>query len=152
MRQPPCASRCPACAWTYAGDTYPLIRAGLVGDTRHGIPAAIRNRPRVFATLTAPSFGPVHNQPTRGTCRCGAAHRDDDPDLGTRSIRQRTTTPAPCCSTTRRATCGTASSTGRAARSPPTSASHSGSSKRLPGCRTARSPSSKSAEPSTSMP
>ncbi|MFJ9223465.1 replication initiator protein RepSA [Streptomyces sp. NPDC102383] len=77
------ASRCPACAWTYAGDTYHLIRAGLVGDTRHEIPAAIRNRPRVFATLTAPSFGSVHNQPTRGTCRCGTAHRDDDPALGT---------------------------------------------------------------------
>ncbi len=26
------ASRCPACAWTYAGDTYHLIRAGLTGD------------------------------------------------------------------------------------------------------------------------
>ncbi|MCX5532379.1 replication initiation protein [Streptomyces sp. NBC_00006] len=77
------ASRCPSCAWTYAGDTYHLIRAGLVGDSRHGIPAAIRNRPRVFATLTAPSFGPVHNQPTRGACRCGTDHRDDDPALGT---------------------------------------------------------------------
>ncbi|MCX5533574.1 replication initiation protein [Streptomyces sp. NBC_00006] len=77
------ASRCPSCAWMYAGDTYHLIRAGLVGDSRHGIPAAIRNRPRVFATFTAPSFGPVHNQPSRGTCRCGTAHRDDDPALGT---------------------------------------------------------------------
>ncbi|MGW6958939.1 replication initiator protein RepSA [Streptomyces chartreusis] len=77
------ASRCPACAWTYAGDTYHLIRAGLVGDTRHEIPATIRHRPRVFATLTAPSFGPVHNQPTHGACRCGTAHRDDDPALGT---------------------------------------------------------------------
>jgi hypothetical protein len=77
------ASRCPSCAWTYAGDTYHLIRAGLVGDTRHEIPAAIRHRPRVFATLTAPSFGPVHNRPTHGACRCGLSHRDDDPALGT---------------------------------------------------------------------
>nr|WP_223190068.1 replication initiator protein RepSA [Streptomyces sp. TRM68416] len=77
------ASRCPACAWTYAGDTYHLIRGGLVGDTRHEIPATIRHRPRVFATLTAPSFGPVHNRPTHGDCRCGTAHRDDDPALGT---------------------------------------------------------------------
>ncbi|MGW0531541.1 replication initiator [Streptomyces sp. NPDC003032] len=77
------ASRCPACARTYAGDTYHLIRAGLVGDTRHAIPATIRHRPRVFATLTAPSFGPVHNQPAHGACRCGTAHRDDDPALGT---------------------------------------------------------------------
>jgi hypothetical protein len=77
------ASRCPSCAFTYAGDTYHLIRAGLVGDTRHDIPATIRHRPRVFATLTAPSFGPVHNRPTHGACRCGTAHRDDDPALGT---------------------------------------------------------------------
>ncbi|MGY0069773.1 replication initiator protein RepSA [Streptomyces sp. QTS137] len=77
------ASRCPACAWTYAGDTYHLIRAGLAGDARHGIPATVRNRPRVFATLTAPSFGPVHNRPDRGACRCGARHAPDAPELGT---------------------------------------------------------------------
>jgi hypothetical protein len=77
------ASRCPACAWTYAGDTYHLIRAGLIGDDRHEIPATIRHRPRVFATLTAPSFGPVHNRPAHGACRCGTAHRDDDSMLGT---------------------------------------------------------------------
>ncbi|MGW6886070.1 replication initiator, partial [Streptomyces goshikiensis] len=57
------ASRCPACAWTYAGDTYHLIRAGLVGDRAKGTPETIRDHPRVFATLTAPSFGPVHNRP-----------------------------------------------------------------------------------------
>ncbi|MFF2506187.1 replication initiator protein RepSA [Streptomyces sp. NPDC058067] len=77
------ASRCPACAWTYAGDTFHLIRAGLAGDTKHDIPATIRHRPRVFATLTAPSFGPVHNRPTHGSCRCGARHREDAPELGT---------------------------------------------------------------------
>ncbi|MCZ0999010.1 replication initiation protein [Streptomyces mirabilis] len=77
------ASRCPACAWTYAGDTYHLIRAGLVGDDRRDIPAAVRDYPRVFATLTAPSFGPVHNRPDRGTCRCGTRHAPDDPALGT---------------------------------------------------------------------
>jgi replication initiator protein RepSA len=54
------ASRCPACAWTYAGDTYHLIRAGLVGDPDKGTPHTVRDHPRVFATLTAPSFGPVH--------------------------------------------------------------------------------------------
>ncbi|MGX1975006.1 replication initiator protein RepSA [Streptomyces kronopolitis] len=77
------ASRCPACAWTYAGDTYRLIRAGLAGDDRRDIPAAVRDHPRVFTTLTAPSFGPVHNRPDRGTCRCGAQHHTDDPALGT---------------------------------------------------------------------
>ncbi|MFD5659430.1 replication initiator protein RepSA [Streptomyces hirsutus] len=77
------ASRCPACAWTYAGDTYHLIRAGLAGDDRHGIPATVRDRPRVFATLTAPSFGPVHNRPDHGACRCGTRHAPDAPELGT---------------------------------------------------------------------
>lgn len=77
------ASRCPACAWMYAGDTYHLIRAGLAGDDRHDIPATVREHPRVFATFTAPSFGPVHNRLTRGRCRCGARHTEDDPALGT---------------------------------------------------------------------
>ncbi|WUL92369.1 replication initiation protein [Streptomyces caniferus] len=77
------ASRCPACAWTYAGDTYHLIRAGLAGDDRRDIPATVRDHPRVFTTLTAPSFGPVHNRPDRGICRCGTQHTADDPALGT---------------------------------------------------------------------
>ncbi|MER7506885.1 replication initiator protein RepSA [Streptomyces lavendulae] len=77
------ASRCPACAWTYSGDTYHLIRAGLAGDDRRNIPAAVREHPRVFATLTAPSFGPVHNRPTGRPCRCGKHHREDAPELGT---------------------------------------------------------------------
>ncbi|WP_329463879.1 replication initiator protein RepSA [Streptomyces sp. NBC_01431] len=77
------ASRCPSCAWTYAGDTYQLIRAGLAGDDRRDVPGTVRDHPRVFATLTAPSFGPVHNRPGRGLCRCGTAHATDDPALGT---------------------------------------------------------------------
>ncbi|MGC4999126.1 replication initiator protein RepSA [Streptomyces sp. DT195] len=77
------ASRCPACAWTYAGDTYHLIRAGLVGDPDKGTPTTIRDHPRVFATLTAPSFGPVHNRPGTRPCRCGTRHPEDAPELGT---------------------------------------------------------------------
>jgi replication initiator protein RepSA len=77
------ASRCPSCAWTYAGDTYHLIRAGITGDERKDVPETVRDHPRVFATLTAPSFGPVHNRPDSGRCRCGAQHADDDPALGT---------------------------------------------------------------------
>ncbi|MET7891825.1 replication initiator protein RepSA [Streptomyces mirabilis] len=76
------ASRCPACAWTYAGDTYHLIRAGLTGDPDKGTPRTVRDHPRVFATLTAPSFGPVHNRPGNRPCRCGQHHRDDAPELG----------------------------------------------------------------------
>ncbi|WP_442815610.1 replication initiator protein RepSA [Streptomyces sp. NBC_01207] len=77
------ASRCPACAWTYSGDTYHLIRAGLAGDERRDIPATVREHPRVFATLTAPSFGPVHNRPAGRPCRCGKHHQEDAPELGT---------------------------------------------------------------------
>jgi hypothetical protein len=77
------ASRCPSCAWTYAGDTYHLIRAGITGDECKDVPEAVRDHPRVFATLTAPSFGPVHNRPDSGRCRCGLRHADDDPALGT---------------------------------------------------------------------
>jgi hypothetical protein len=77
------ASRCPSCAWTYAGDTYYLVRAGLAGDDRYDIPATVRERPRVFATFTAPSFGPVHNRPGNRPCRCGIRHPEDDPALGT---------------------------------------------------------------------
>ncbi|MFD6921473.1 replication initiator protein RepSA [Streptomyces sp. NPDC059944] len=77
------ASRCPSCAWTYAGDTYHLIRAGITGDVTKGVSTIVRDHPRVFATLTAPSFGPVHNRPASGRCRCGAQHTDDDPALGT---------------------------------------------------------------------
>ncbi|WP_316739999.1 replication initiator protein RepSA [Streptomyces sp. MK7] len=77
------ASRCPSCAWMYAGDTYRLMRAGLAGDPDKDIPATVRDHPRVFATFTAPSFGPVHNRPDRGACRCGTRHTPDDPALGT---------------------------------------------------------------------
>ncbi|MGW1353947.1 replication initiator protein RepSA [Streptomyces sp. NPDC002409] len=77
------ASRCPSCAWTYAGDTYHLIRAGLAGDDCRDVPITVRDHPRVFATLTAPSFGPVHNRPDRGVCRCGAQHAPDASELGT---------------------------------------------------------------------
>ena len=33
------ASRCPSCAWLYAGDTFHLIRAGLIGDTTKASPS-----------------------------------------------------------------------------------------------------------------
>ncbi|WP_434481587.1 replication initiation protein [Streptomyces sp. NBC_01281] len=77
------ASRCPSCAWTYAGDTYHLIRAGITGDVNKGVSTIVRDHPRVFATLTAPSFGSVHNRPASGRCRCGAFHAEGDPALGT---------------------------------------------------------------------
>ncbi|MCW2879296.1 MAG: hypothetical protein JWQ95_3396 [Sphaerisporangium sp.] len=55
------ATRCPACSKTYRGDTYQLIRAGLIGGK--GVPASVSEHPCLFVTLTAPSFGPVHTRP-----------------------------------------------------------------------------------------
>ena len=52
------ASVCPPCAQTYRADTYQLIRAGLAGGK--GLPESVAIHPCVFATFTAPSFGPVH--------------------------------------------------------------------------------------------
>ncbi|MEU9343742.1 replication initiator [Streptomyces sp. NPDC048278] len=75
------ASRCPACSRLYAADTYHLIRAGLSGGKT--VPDTVRTHPRVFATLTAPSFGPVHNRPDTRPCRCGTRHEPTDPLLGT---------------------------------------------------------------------
>ncbi|MFI1014223.1 replication initiator [Streptomyces sp. NPDC020965] len=75
-------TRCATCAETYRRDTYHLITAGLRGGK--GTPESIATHPRVFATFTAPGFGPVHNRPTgRPACRCGTTHPTDDPALGT---------------------------------------------------------------------
>ena len=54
------ASVCPPCAETYRADTYQLIRAGLAGGK--GVPESVATHPCVFATFTAPSFGPVHTR------------------------------------------------------------------------------------------
>jgi hypothetical protein len=54
------ASVCPACAETYRADTYHLIRTGLTGGK--GIPTTVTTHPVIFATLTAPAFGPVHTR------------------------------------------------------------------------------------------
>lgn len=93
------ASVCPTCARTYRADTYQLIRAGLVGGK--STPTGVIGHPRVFATLTAPGFGPVHGrrerdgrvrvcQPRRVGERCphgvpvgcGERHPADDRRLG----------------------------------------------------------------------
>ncbi len=78
------SSRCPACSRLYAADTYHLIKAGLSGGKN--VAETVRDHPRAFVTLTAPSFGPVHNQPTHAgrpsPCRCGQAHPNDAPELG----------------------------------------------------------------------
>ncbi|GGS07412.1 replication initiation protein [Streptomyces nojiriensis] len=80
------ASRCPACSRLYAADTYHLIRAGLSGGK--SVPDTVRTHPRVFVTLTPPSFGPVHNRLTTPggdiwPCRCRKLHEPKDALIGT---------------------------------------------------------------------
>jgi Replication initiator protein, pSAM2 len=96
------AAVCPSCSYEYAGDMWQLLYAGVAGG-RKGVPESIRSHPLVFATLTAPGFGPVHTtradrsggparcRPAHGTPRlcqhgrprwCMAIHAEDDPRLG----------------------------------------------------------------------
>lgn len=79
------AARCPACSTLYKLDAFHLITAGLRDE-----PTVVR--PRVFVTVTAPSFGPVHLGPARGgllrACHrdeagCGRWHLPGDPLIGT---------------------------------------------------------------------
>ncbi|MFI8265037.1 replication initiator [Streptomyces sp. NPDC085665] len=76
-------TRCPSCAELYRQDTCHLIAAGLRGGKN--IPDQVATHPRVFATLTAPSYGPVHGRRTGSSarCRCGRTHTKGDPLLGT---------------------------------------------------------------------
>ncbi|NGX07559.1 replication initiator [Mycobacteroides franklinii] len=53
------AQVCPSCSDLYARDTWQLVHAGTAGG-HHDIPVAVADRPQVFVTLTAPSYGPVH--------------------------------------------------------------------------------------------
>jgi hypothetical protein len=92
---------CPACSAVYKRDARQLVRAGLTGGK--GVPETITAHPCVFATLTAPSFGPVHSRRMRGKtvlpCRprrdarvrvcphgrdisCPRRHGENDPRLG----------------------------------------------------------------------
>jgi hypothetical protein len=57
------AQICPSCSDLYARDTWQLVHAGCAGG-HHNISTAVADRPQVFATLTAPSFGPVHTTTT----------------------------------------------------------------------------------------
>jgi hypothetical protein len=87
----PCGNRrasvCPSCSDRYAADAYHLMHAGLAGGSK-GVPVTVAEKPRVFATLTAPSFSPVHNRPTtaNGKARpctgCGDWHHPEDPRIG----------------------------------------------------------------------
>ena len=91
---------CPSCAEVYRGDAFQLVAAGLRGGK--GVPESAADHPIVFATLTAPSFGPVHSRrvdsgASARRCRprrdapicphgvrlsCPKVHAADDPRLG----------------------------------------------------------------------
>lgn len=58
------AAICPSCSDIYAADTWQLVHAGACGG-HHGMPEDTGDRPQVFATLTAPSFGAVHTSHSR---------------------------------------------------------------------------------------
>jgi hypothetical protein len=86
---------CPACSYLYKADAWVLVSTGLNGGK--GIDSDVSTHPRLFVTLTAPSFGSVHTITARGDCasrgteatcrhglplRCPVRHRLDDPELG----------------------------------------------------------------------
>ncbi|MFJ2188105.1 replication initiator [Kitasatospora sp. NPDC087861] len=85
------ATRCAPCSREHSGDTFHVVRSGLIGGK--GVPDTVRTHPRLFVTLTAPSFGPVHRaddcHPARrrrcehgGHHGCGRTHPDTDPLIG----------------------------------------------------------------------
>lgn len=93
------AQRCKPCSDVYRGDAWQLVIAGLRGGK--GVPETVAQHPMVFATITAPSFGPVHTtresggkrlpcRPRRGgevclhgrSLACGRCHAADDLCLG----------------------------------------------------------------------
>ena len=136
VRLMPCGNRresvCPPCSQVYKQDARQLVRAGLTGGK--GVPETVAGHPCVFATFTAPSFGPVHSRRMRGKtllpCRprrdhkerrcphgrdisCPRRHSEDDPGSAGRSAPNAMTMRLPSSSTLMRASCG--------AGSPPTS-------------------------------
>src|SRR5215218_6464995 len=93
------ASVCARCSATYQADSFQLLAAGLRGGK--GIPETVSAHPRLFVTLTAPSFGQVHSRKAQGLvvypCHpyrqgarcphgkragCWQRHDADDPRLG----------------------------------------------------------------------
>jgi hypothetical protein len=86
------AARCAYCSTLYKYDAYNIVVYGLRGGQR--TPDTVAANPRVFVTLTAPTFGRVHlgpdKQGNRRACNprrdgsgCGRWHAPGDPLIGT---------------------------------------------------------------------
>jgi hypothetical protein len=92
-------SVCSSRSATYQADSFQLLAAGLRGGK--GVPETVARHPRLFVTLTAPSFGRVHTRKAQGLlvfpCHpyrqgvrcphgkrvgCWQRHDEDDPKLG----------------------------------------------------------------------
>ena len=93
---------CPSCSYTYKADAWILVSSGLIGGK--GTPLSVATHPRLFVTVTAPSFGSVHTITHRGGCvtnrraegstsrsifcphgiatSCSLRHGENDPALG----------------------------------------------------------------------
>jgi hypothetical protein len=92
---------CPHCSRVYKRDARNVVLSGLAGGK--GVPESVAEHPCVFATFTAPSFGPVHARRERHgqvlLCRprrdaskrvcphgrdvsCNVRHSPEDPRLG----------------------------------------------------------------------
>jgi hypothetical protein len=86
------ASVCAYCSTLYKFDAYNVVVAGLRGG--RDTPASVAGHPRLFVTLTAPSFGAVHLgpgkdgqlrpcKPRRDGSGCKLWHQAGDPLIGT---------------------------------------------------------------------
>ncbi|WP_333563784.1 replication initiator [Nocardiopsis endophytica] len=74
------ASVCPACSERYRRDLWHLVASGMRGrdgaSADDAVPGTVGAHPKLFVTLTAPSFGPVHTarggacRPRRSGARC----------------------------------------------------------------------------------
>lgn len=129
---------CPTCAETYRADSYQLVSAGLQGGK--SVPASVASHPRLFVTLTAPSFGPVHSAgkptPVRSGCaaRLVVTARTGTATAATaatprvtscwvsRSVWTASTIAVRCCGRRRPASCGAARRSPWSVRSPGRSA------------------------------
>ena len=63
---------CPACAERYETDAWIIVASGMNGGK--GVPESVASAPRIFVTVTAPSFGAVHRSGATGACS-GKGHR-----------------------------------------------------------------------------